>query len=104
MNFVKGVIDADQITVGSIRFPNPSRLSGNVTVAVRPEDIILDQAGGSGLPGTVKQIMILGHYAEVSVDVQGYGTIRAFQARDQINELSNGQSVSVQFAKVIAYP
>jgi putative spermidine/putrescine transport system ATP-binding protein len=48
--------------------------------------------------------MVLGHYAEVSVDLQEYGTIRTFQPRDFVKDLHMGQSVKVSFAKALAYP
>jgi putative spermidine/putrescine transport system ATP-binding protein len=104
MNFVKGVIAEGGITVGSKNFPNPTRLSGAVTVAVRPEDVQLRKESESGLHGTIKQIMVLGHYAEVSVDVQEHGTVRAFLARDEVKALDHGQNVAVTFAKILAYP
>ncbi|MNI05511.1 Spermidine/putrescine import ATP-binding protein PotA [compost metagenome] len=104
MNFMKGVITEDGIQVGSLHFPNATGLSGEVTVAVRPEDIVLESSAGSGLHGIIKQIMVLGHYAEVSADIRNYGVIRAFMARDKVKELQQGQEISVQFLKILAYP
>jgi putative spermidine/putrescine transport system ATP-binding protein len=104
MNFFKGVVAADQVTVGQLAFPNPKKLSGNVSLAVRPEDVTLHDEEGHGLSGMIKQIMVLGHYAEVSVDVRELGTIRAFQPRDHVKNLHPGQKVKVNFAKVLAYP
>ncbi|AIQ66504.1 ABC transporter ATP-binding protein [Paenibacillus graminis] len=104
MNFMKGVITEDGIQVGSLHFPNATGLSGEVTVAVRPEDIVLESSAGSGLHGIIKQIMVLGHYAEVSADIRNYGVIRAFMARDKVKELQQGQEISVQFSKILAYP
>ncbi len=94
---------AGQVTVGQLAFPNSRKLSGGVTVAVRPEDVILYGEEGQGLGGTIKQIMILGHYAEVSVDLQEHGTIKAFQPRDQVKDLQQGQQLKVNFAKALAY-
>lgn len=107
MNFVKGVIAGDRIRIGVLNYPNPTPHSGAVVVAVRPEDVLLEQGGqgeDGGLKGVVKQVMILGHYAEVSVEVEGHGVIRSFQARDQVKQLFNGQALSVKFAKVLVYP
>ncbi|MBD0381409.1 ABC transporter ATP-binding protein [Paenibacillus sedimenti] len=104
MNFLKGVVVSERVTLGQLSFPNPKQLSGNVSLAVRPEDVNLHDKEGQGLPGTIKQIMVLGHYAEVSVDVQEHGTIRAFQPRDQVKDLQPGQSMKVNFAKALAYP
>ncbi|NUU63207.1 ABC transporter ATP-binding protein [Paenibacillus agri] len=104
MNFLKGVVAEGGIKVGELSFPNPNKLSGKVTVAVRPEDIQFGGGAESRLQGTIKQIMVLGHYAEVSVDVQDHGTVRAFLARDEVRSLHHGQQVSVGFAKILAYP
>ncbi|MHA6533091.1 ABC transporter ATP-binding protein [Paenibacillus sp. BAC0078] len=104
MNFVKGVITGDVIQIGSLHFPNAAGLSGEATVAVRPEDVVLESSTGSGLHGIIKQIMVLGHYAEVSVDIRDHGIIRAFVARDKVKELQQGQEISVRFSKILAYP
>ncbi|KIL38547.1 ABC transporter [Gordoniibacillus kamchatkensis] len=104
MNFLKGVVDAGQVRLDDMLLPNPKGLAGNVSLAVRPEDVMLHEAEGQGLAGTIKQVMILGHYAEVSVDLQGRETIRAFRPRDQVKHLHPGQEVKVTFGKSIAYP
>jgi putative spermidine/putrescine transport system ATP-binding protein len=104
MNFLKGVVAADQVMVGQLALPNSKNLSGNVMVAIRPEDVNLLGEEEHGLPGTIKQVMVLGHYAEVSIDLQEYGTIRTFQPRDFVKDLHMGQSMKVSFAKTLTYP
>ncbi|NOU71861.1 ATP-binding cassette domain-containing protein [Paenibacillus sp. LMG 31458] len=104
MNFLKGVITAGGLTVGHLSFPNTKNLSGQVNVAVRPEDVMIEGEEGLGLSGVIKQVMVLGHYAEVSIDLPEYGTIRAFQPRDFVKDLYTGQQIKVSFAKVLAYP
>lgn len=104
MNFLKGVITAGGLTVGHLSFPNTKNLSGQVTLAVRPEDVIIEGEEGQGLSGVIKQVMVLGHYAEVSIDLPEYGTIRVFQPRDFVKDLHTGQQVKASFAKVLAYP
>jgi putative spermidine/putrescine transport system ATP-binding protein len=104
MNFVKGVVAGDRVSVGQQSFPNYKQLSGNVKLAVRPEDVTVNGNEGQGLSGTIKQIMVLGHYAEVSIHLRDHGTIRAFQPRHNVKELHTGQEVDVIFAKVIAFP
>jgi putative spermidine/putrescine transport system ATP-binding protein len=103
MNFLKGVIAAERVTVGHLSFPNLKNLSGHVQLAIRPEDVIIEGEAGQGLPGVIKQVMVLGHYAEVSIDLPQYGTIRAFQPRDSVKDLHTGQHVKTNFAKVIAF-
>ncbi|MDQ0874736.1 putative spermidine/putrescine transport system ATP-binding protein [Paenibacillus sp. V4I3] len=104
MNFLKGVITASGLAVGHLSFPNTKNLSGQVNLAVRPEDVMIEGEEGQGLPGVIKQVMVLGHYAEVSIDLPEYGTIRAFQPRDFVKDLHTGQQVKASFAKVLAYP
>ncbi|UUZ79104.1 ABC transporter ATP-binding protein [Paenibacillus sp. P26] len=103
MNFLKGVAEDHRLMAGQLTFPNPKALSGEVTLAVRPEDVVMNQEG-EGLQGLVKQIMVLGHYAEVSLDLKEYGTIKAFRPRDSVKAMQPGDRVSVTFTKVIAYP
>jgi putative spermidine/putrescine transport system ATP-binding protein len=104
MNFLKGVAEAGQVRLDHMLFPNPNKLSGHVNLAVRPEDVILNGEEGQGLAGTIKQVMVLGHYAEVSIDLQGRNMIKAFQPRDLVKDLHAGQEVNVNFAKTLAYP
>ncbi|MBW7457621.1 ABC transporter ATP-binding protein, partial [Paenibacillus sepulcri] len=106
MNFLEGVVDEERIRVGPLAWPNTKRLSGQVKVAVRPEDVSLGKEPfqGQGLTGTIKQIMILGHYAEVSVELDKHGVIRSFQSKEAVQLLKAGQKVHVGFAAMIAYP
>ncbi|ALS28086.1 ABC transporter ATP-binding protein [Paenibacillus cisolokensis] len=106
MNFLEGVADGNHIRVGRLTFPNAKRLNGRVTVAVRPEDVSLNDAAndGDGLAGKIKQMMILGHYAEVSVELPEYGVIRTFQSKEAIHDLWVGKDVGIAFARMIAYP
>lgn len=106
MNFLKGVGEEEKLQVGQMNFPNAKRLTGETVIAVRPEDIMLDPGvkQETGLAGTIKHIMVLGHYAEVSVDLGEHGVIRAFQPRDSVRDLFIGQTVNTAFGKVIGYP
>lgn len=106
MNFLKGVGEEDKLRVGQMIFPNRKRLTGETVIAVRPEDIMLDPGAKqeTGISGTIKHIMVLGHYAEVSVDLGEHGVIRAFQPRDSVRDLFIGQTVNTAFGKVIGYP
>src|SRR5690606_24307946 len=76
MNFLEGVADERSIRIGALRFPNEKRLSGKVTAAIRPEDVVLSEAeeNEERLAGRIKQVMVLGHYAEVTVELPGWGT------------------------------
>lgn len=110
MNFLEGVVDGERIRAAGLEWPNSKRLAGKVKVAVRPEDVGLSvisdhqEEQGFGLAGKIKQIMILGHYAEVSVDADEHGTIRAFQSKEAVQRLRAGDSVRLSFASISAYP
>jgi putative spermidine/putrescine transport system ATP-binding protein len=100
MNFIKGMVDGNKVYVKHLEFPNTQNLEGDVTVAVRPEDISLKP--DNGLPGTIRQVMVLGHYAEVSFDTES-GLIKAFLPRDSVKDLVPGQSAGLSFSKVLSY-
>lgn len=101
MNFLKGVAQGENLRMDQLEFPNDQNLSGEVVVAVRPEDVVI-QDEGAGLSGTIKQIMILGHYAEITVEVAN-STIKAFLSRETLKDLRIGQEKRITFSKVLAY-
>jgi len=105
MNFMEGAVDEDKIRIGAQEFPNAKRLAGEVILASRPEDVSLvpETGQGGGLPGKVKQIMALGHYADVSVELAGGGTVRSFQSKDAVKAMHVGQDVRVSFSRVIPF-
>jgi putative spermidine/putrescine transport system ATP-binding protein len=100
MNFIKGRVDGNKIYVKHLEFPNTGNLVGDVTVAVRPEDISVNSA--NGLPATIRQIMVLGHYAEVSFETEN-GLLKAFLPRDSVKDMVPGQSTGLSFSKVLSY-
>jgi putative spermidine/putrescine transport system ATP-binding protein len=101
MNFVKGHADGNQVHMNRLQYANIGQLNGEVTVAVRPEDIVLQQPN-EGLPAKIHQIMVLGHYAEVSLETE-LGGLKAFLPRDAVKDLSPGQVTGVSFTKVLTY-
>ncbi|MFH5181728.1 ABC transporter ATP-binding protein [Paenibacillus sp. TAB 01] len=105
MNFVKGVADGGRVHMGGLAFDNTKGLQGEVTVAVRPEDIsvIIGDQAGDGMAGTIHQVMILGHYAEISLET-ACGPLKAFLPRDQVRDMYAGLHVQVKCAKVLCYP
>jgi putative spermidine/putrescine transport system ATP-binding protein len=103
MNFLKGVVEGGRVLVDHIDFTAAGELSGEVTLTVRPEDVTFVSDREEGLLGVVKQVMILGHYAEVTVDLNAHGVIRAFQPRQSVVELYSGKVVKVNFSKTLAF-
>ncbi|WDQ31252.1 ABC transporter ATP-binding protein [Paenibacillus marchantiae] len=106
MNFLKGVAEGESIRIGHLRLPNEKGLSGQVTAAVRPEDVQVSSTtmGEGTLSGKVKQVMILGHYAEVTVELVEFGIIRAFLNKESVEQLQVGKDVSVSISKMTGFP
>lgn len=106
MNFLKGVAEGESIRIGHLRLPNEKRLSGQVTAAVRPEDVQVSSTtmGEGTLAGKVKQVMILGHYAEVTLELVEFGIIRAFLNKEFVEQLQVGKEVGVSISKMTGFP
>ncbi|TVY11778.1 ABC transporter ATP-binding protein [Paenibacillus cremeus] len=101
MNFIQGNADGNRVHVKRLQFANDEQLNGSVTVAVRPEDIAFVKPE-EGLEATIHQVMILGHYAEVSLETEA-GLLKAFLPRDAVKDLQPGQVVGLLFSKVLTY-
>ncbi|CAM4061886.1 ABC transporter ATP-binding protein [Saccharibacillus endophyticus] len=106
MNFLEGVAEEGSIRIGKLRLPNDKDLRGRITAAVRPEDVQLGEqiVGDNILPGKIKQVMILGHYAEVTVELAEFGIIRAFQSKEVVQHMQSGQEVGVCISKAAGFP
>ncbi|MCP1307342.1 ABC transporter ATP-binding protein [Paenibacillus tyrfis] len=103
MNMLEGVAHNGSITLQNLELPDSRHLHGDVVVAIRPEDVRWKDTSFPGLAATVKQVMVLGHYAEITLLTEA-GVLRMFLPREEAVELSGGQSVSLTFAKHAAYP
>lgn len=103
MNFLQATAGSGAIEILGGRFPDHQRLNGNVTAGIRPEDVeFADRSEENAVPGSVRQIMILGHYAELSIDTQA-GIVKMFVPREAARDLETGQEVGIRFTRVIAY-
>lgn len=77
------------------------------TLAVRPEDIILcrqegENAGDEGISGTIRSIMMLGHYAEICVQI-GDRTVKSYLNRALAGNFRERERVTLSFNKVCVY-
>ena len=83
MNLMPGAQRGSTISVGEATLPAPADAdyTGAVTVAIRPEDLALTEAGV--WHGTVEQIVDLGHYRK------GFD-------RDSVNESRQRQNLSAE--------
>ena len=68
------------------------------TIAVRPEDVTVSIDGSGDFTGTVRTIMVLGHYVVVNVQ-RGENVIKCFVDRDISEKLSVGQTVGMHIGK-----
>ncbi|MFM9279873.1 ABC transporter ATP-binding protein [Paenibacillus jiagnxiensis] len=104
INLIKGVSTGRSVAVGEARFEQEREVDGAVIAAVRPEDVYLTtEQEPNSLPGTIRQVMILGHYAEVSVE-SGEQVLKMFVPREQSARLSSGQQVRIGFSRVVSFP
>lgn len=71
---------------------------GDKTIAVRPEDVTVSIDGSGDFTGTVRTIMVLGHYVVVNVQ-HGDNVIKCFVDRDISEKLSVGQTVGMHIGK-----
>lgn len=73
-------------------------------LAVRPEDITLSPAGEDGAMGTVNQVMLLGHYAQILVKIrQQENHIKVFVPKEQAERFVPGQEVDYKILKKESY-
>lgn len=86
MNLLPGLLENQQITVGNKRFPAPAG-SGNATLGVRPEHLILSE---DGLPMTVKVVEPTGSETMVFLDYAGQDVVAVFRER---HDFSAGQTI-----------
>ena len=72
------------------------------TIAVRPENITILSEAEDGIPGTVRAVMILGHYTEITLDTP-YGILKSFIAGDVPDDYKPGREAKLSFSKSIEF-
>lgn len=102
MNMLEGVSREGTVRIGQLELEVPREMEGDAVVAVRPEDVKWSDASKPGLPATVKQVMVLGHFVEVTLLTEA-GSLRMFLPREDSMQLSSGQALSLTFAKYAVY-
>ncbi len=73
----------------------------NQVYAVRPENVILSK-DGDGVEGTIRTIMVLGHYAEVSIDYNDK-IIKAYINKSDVAKYEPHEKISMKFAEKFIY-
>ena len=70
---------------------------------VRPENVtITSDLAAEGVKGTVRTIMMLGHYQEITCDT-AYGLVKANVSSEQAASFAHGQEVVLQFGKTYTF-
>ena len=70
---------------------------------VRPENVtITADLDADGVKGTVRTIMMLGHYQEITCDT-AYGLVKANVSSEQAATFAPGQAVTLQFGKTYTF-
>ena len=64
--------------------------------AVRPENVSVSHGEGGDMAGVVRNIMMLGHYCEMTIDTQG-GIVKAFMDAEQTKGFHRGEEVALRF-------
>ena len=71
---------------------------GNSIIAVRPESITATAGTGGDLDGFVRNIMMLGHYLEMTVDTDG-GIVKLFVSAEEATRYQKGDQVALRFSE-----
>ncbi|MCM3443189.1 ABC transporter ATP-binding protein [Metabacillus halosaccharovorans] len=103
MNFLQGYANSEKISIHSLAYPNLTQYNGNVTVAVRPEDIVIVNDAEMGLDATIEKVMMLGHYAEVSLYTD-YGKLKMFVERNEMSQFKVFDTIRIAFSTIQAFP
>ncbi|MCA0453457.1 MAG: ABC transporter ATP-binding protein [Chloroflexi bacterium] len=105
MNLLKGVVQDGTVRVGEKQLAVPSGKvsNGEVTVALRPEDLVLvpDTQIGTVWKAKIDQVMDLGHYRKVLVDVPQLGDLKIFISK-AVN-LNEGETISLAPTRYLIY-
>jgi putative spermidine/putrescine transport system ATP-binding protein len=71
-------------------------------IAVRPEHITVTKGEGGILNGTVRTVMMLGHYLEMTLDTEK-GLVKVYINSDQANQFEKGDQVALNFDHTYSY-
>lgn len=71
---------------------------GSKTVAVRPENVSVRAGSGDDLDGTVRTVMLLGHYVVLNVQC-GETVVKCNVDRELSDSLNIGDAVTLKFNK-----
>lgn len=103
VNFLPGVIKGDRAFLEGTEnnFANEKGLTGDVIIAVRPENIKMSKTGGM-IKGTMKHRFYLGDSVDYRVQV-GSHVIRVIIKGIQYGTFADGETVYLDFDKIMLF-
>ena len=103
VNFIDGEVKGDRVFIkdSKISFPNTTKVSGEATIAVRPENITLSANGGQ-VEGTMVTRFYLGDAVDFRVKCHDH-MIRVIVKGADVDAYPDGSKVYLDFDKVMVF-
>ena len=103
VNFIDGEVKGDRVFIkdSKISFPNTSKITGEATIAVRPENITISAAGGQ-IEGTMVTRFYLGDAVDFRVQCHNQ-IIRVIVKGADVEAYPDGSKVYLDFDKVMVF-
>ena len=103
VNFMAGEAKGDRVFLkgSKVSFPNTSKISGEATIAVRPENITMSLDGGQ-IEGQLTHRFYLGDAVDYRVKV-GDHDVRVIVKGADLNSIPDGAKVYLDFDRVMVF-
>ena len=103
VNFMEGEAKGDRVFLkcSKVSFPNHSKITGEATIAVRPENITMSLAGGQ-IEGQLTHRFYLGDAVDYRVKV-GDHDVRVIVKGADLNSIPDGAKVYLDFDRVMVF-
>jgi iron(III) transport system ATP-binding protein len=105
VNFIPAEVRSDgnvYLENTDIQFPNDNNLSGKVTLAVRPENIVLSKDRGR-IEGVLDHHFYLGDSIDYRIKVKDH-FVRVIVKGAEVGTFRDGDKVLLDFHKVLTFP
>lgn len=103
VNFLPGEITDGRVHIAGMAtsLPNPSTLTGSVTIAVRPENITLSSENGT-MKGVLTHRFYLGDAVDYRVQV-GDEMVRVIVKGADLKQFKDGETVYLDFERIMVF-
>ena len=103
VNFIDGEVKGDRVFIkgSNVSFPNTAKVTGEATIAVRPENITMALSGGQ-MEGQVTHRFYLGDAVDYRVNVHGHD-IRVIVKGADIDAIPDCSKVYLDFDRVMVF-